>query len=208
MSLFPTRKATKYIVVHCTASAFGRDMSAKDVDREHRQRGFSAIGYNRLIRLDGTVEQGRPDDAIGAHVSGYNSIAIGISYVGGLDAKGKAKDTRTDAQKAAMAKLIAELVKKYPGAIVLGHRDLSPDKNHDGQITPDEWIKECPCFDAAKWWASVGAKPAVETSHTVHAGETLTRIAGEFGTTVDKLRKANGLTGDLIKPGQVLTIPA
>ena len=154
MSLFPSRKSTKYIVVHCTASAFGRDLNAKDIDREHRQRGFSAIGYNRLIKLDGSVEQGRPDDAVGAHVAGYNSISIGISYVGGLDAKGKAKDTRTDAQKAAMTKLIAELLKKYPGAEVLGHRDLSPDKNHDGQITPDEYIKECPCFDARKWWAS------------------------------------------------------
>jgi N-acetyl-anhydromuramyl-L-alanine amidase AmpD len=43
----------------------------------------------------------------------------------------------------------------YPSAEVLGHRDLSPDKNNDGKITPDEWLKACPCFDVREWWAAV-----------------------------------------------------
>ncbi len=206
MSLFPTRKATKYIVVHCTASAFGVDLTAKDIDRMHRQRGFSAIGYNRLIRLDGTVEQGRPDDAVGAHVSGYNSIAIGISYVGGLDAKGKSKDTRTEAQKAAMVKLIAELLVKYPGAEVVGHRDLSPDKNGDGQITPDEWLKDCPCFDARKWWATQHG--TVSKTYTVVKGDTLYAVSRKAGVSVEALRNFNALTTDTLQIGQVLKTTA
>jgi N-acetylmuramoyl-L-alanine amidase len=206
MSLFPLRKQTKYIILHCTASAFGSDLSAKDIDRMHRQQGFSAIGYNRLIRLDGTVEQGRPDDAVGAHVAGWNSVSIGVSYVGGLDAKGKAKDTRTDAQKAAMARVVAELLVKYPGAQVLGHRDFSPDKNGDGRITPDEWIKQCPCFDAASWWAS--AKTVPHNAHVVAKGETLWSIARRHGRTVEAIAQANGITDpSTIKADAVLTIP-
>ena len=41
------------------------------------------------------------------------------------------------------------LLKEYPGSRVVGHRDLSPDLNHNGEIEPEEWIEECPCFDAA-----------------------------------------------------------
>ncbi len=37
---------------------------------------------------------------------------------------------------------------KYPKAKIVGHRDLSPDKNDDGEITSDEWLKSCPCFNA------------------------------------------------------------
>jgi hypothetical protein len=34
----------------------------------------------------------------------------------------------------------------YPIVDVLGHRDASPDKNGDGVITKNEWVKSCPCF--------------------------------------------------------------
>ena len=36
----------------------------------------------------------------------------------------------------------------YPKAIILGHRDLSPDLDNDGIIEEFEWIKVCPLFDA------------------------------------------------------------
>ena len=41
------------------------------------------------------------------------------------------------------------LLRDYPGSRLCGHRDLSPDLNGNGEIEPEEWIKECPCFDAA-----------------------------------------------------------
>jgi N-acetylmuramoyl-L-alanine amidase len=41
------------------------------------------------------------------------------------------------------------LLRDYPESRIVGHRDLSPDLNHNGEIEPEEWIKECPCFDAA-----------------------------------------------------------
>lgn len=141
------------IVIHCSATREGQDVRATDIDKWHKERGFAMIGYNYVIDLDGTIEVGRPLSRDGAHcntsgVSGrpYNKHSIGICYVGGLDKKGNAKDTRTEAQKKAMRGLIDSLMDKYPIIEVIGHRDASPDKNGDGEVTQNEWIKECPCF--------------------------------------------------------------
>lgn len=72
-----------------------------------------------------------------------------LRYEGGLDVNGRAADTRTDFQKHSLRALVMLLLKDYLGSRVVGHRDLSPDLNHNGEIEPEEWIKECPCFDAA-----------------------------------------------------------
>lgn len=142
------------IVIHCSATREGQDVRAADIRKWHLERGFADIGYNYVIDLDGTVEVGRPLTRDGAHcntagLSGksYNKHSIGICYVGGLDAKGNPKDTRTPAQKIAMSKLVHKLMWEYPIIEVIGHRDASPDKNGDGKITSNEWIKSCPCFE-------------------------------------------------------------
>ena len=111
----------------------------------HRQRGFNGIGYHYVIRLDGTVEKGRPEDAIGAHVEGLNARSIGIAYVGGVDANdiNKAEDTRTPQQKAALRALLTTLRDRYPTAKIIGHRD------HPGVK------KACPCFDAIPEYAEI-----------------------------------------------------
>jgi N-acetyl-anhydromuramyl-L-alanine amidase AmpD len=70
-----------------------------------------------------------------------------VVYVGGLDKDGKPKDTRTPEQKLALGKVVKELRQRYPKAEILGHRDLSPDKDHDGVVEPSEWMKACPSFD-------------------------------------------------------------
>lgn len=144
------------IVVHCTASAYGSDLSAADIRRTHiKDKGFADIGYHYVVRLDGKIEPGRDVDKIGAHVRDYNSHSIGVVYVGGLDKDGKAKDTRTELQKDALLNLLLDLRKLYPKAKISGHRDFSPDKNGDGIISPCEWIKSCPCFDAKREYARV-----------------------------------------------------
>ena len=106
------------------------------------------IGYHYVIDLDGKVEVGRPLTMTGAHCKGWNDHSIGICYVGGLDIFGNSKDTRTPAQKKSMSELVQNLMDTYPTIVrVLGHRDTSPDLNGDCKITPNEWIKDCPCFD-------------------------------------------------------------
>ena len=149
------RKITD-IVVHCTASREGVNMTVQQIRRMHiKDRGWSDIGYHYVVLLDGTIEPGRDVNIIGAHVSGYNSHSIGVVYVGGLDKNGKAKDTRNELQKNALLRLLMDLKKLYPGAVIKGHRDYSPDKNHNGIIEPKEWIKSCPCFDAVAEYRNV-----------------------------------------------------
>lgn len=132
------RKITDSIVIHCSATPKGRDHTAGDIRRWHRQRGFEDIGYHFVVRLDGSVETGRREDLAGAHCveQGMNRRSIGICYIGGMSADMKhPEDTRTPAQQHALRTLIEKLMRKYsiPMERVFGHRDFA--------------AKACPCFD-------------------------------------------------------------
>lgn len=140
-------RSIKYIVIHCTATKAGAHVDLNMVDRWHRNRGWSGIGYHYLIELSGKISVGRPEIKQGAHVKGFNKQSIGVVYVGGLDKNNAPKDTRTPGQKSALIYLLRQLKCKYPNAKILGHRDFSPDKNKNGIIEPFEWLKHCPCFD-------------------------------------------------------------
>lgn len=155
-------KDINLIVIHCSATRENQDYTFEQLTRDHKARGFDKCGYHRFIRKDGIVNEGRSFDTIGAHVQGYNKNSIGISYEGGLDSKGKAKDTRTDEQKEQILNCIFDVLKAIRLAggdtkkvKITGHRDLSPDKNKDGKITPEDWIKECPCFPAVEEYKDI-----------------------------------------------------
>lgn len=141
------------IVIHCSATRVDRNITAQDIDSAHKVRGFSCWGYHYYVRKSGKIELMRPLDIVGAHARGYNAKSIGICYEGGLDVNGKAADTRTPMQKAALHGLVADLLNRFPGCKVRGHRDLSPDRNYNGVIDRWERMKECPCFDVCeeKW---------------------------------------------------------
>lgn len=133
------------IVIHCSATPEGKAFTAKDIDGWHKKQGWQGIGYHYVVKLDGAVEKGRPDEAIGSHVAGHNGNTIGVCYIGGLDASGKkAKDTRTAAQKASLLALVRDLKEQHPQAKVLGHRDFPGVK------------KDCPSFSVADWLAAEG----------------------------------------------------
>lgn len=146
------------IILHCTATPEGKAVTVASIKAGHLARGFKDIGYHYIIDLDGTIHKGRDESIIGAHCTGFNAHSIGISYIGGVDKDGNPKDTRTAVQKAAMARLVKELLGKYPGAKVKGHRDYSPDLNGNGTVEPCEWIKACPCFEVKTWLTTVGIK--------------------------------------------------
>lgn len=55
--------------------------------------------------------------------------------------------------------------------------------------------------------ATSSKKKSGFTNHKVKKGESLYRIAKAKGTTVDAIRKANGITGSDIREGQTLKIP-
>lgn len=137
-----------YRVYHCSATHEGRDVTLQEIDSWHRARGFRKIGYHFLVHIDGSIDIGRTLDEVGAHAKGYNTNSVGICYIGGLDNEGRPKDTRTVAQIHALRALDAVLQSLYPDSVRVGHRDLSVDLNGDGVISRQEWMKECPCFDA------------------------------------------------------------
>lgn len=144
-----------HIVIHASATKEGQFFDSGDIDDWHKAKGWSGIGYHYVVLLDGSVEKGRPDAQIGAHVKGFNSTSIGVVYIGGLDANGKPKDTRTALQKESLAELLKRLKWMYPKAKISGHRDFSPDLNKNGIIEKHEFIKACPCFDAKKEYENV-----------------------------------------------------
>jgi len=145
----------KYLVVHCSATKEGKDLDVEDIDRMHKRRGWSGVGYNYVIKLDGEIQKGRDLEKIPAHVKGFNRNSIGICYIGGLDENGKPSDTRTDKQKEALLFKLLTLKRLFPYAKIVGHRDLSPDRDGDGVVERHEWLKACPCFDAAEEYKDI-----------------------------------------------------
>jgi N-acetylmuramoyl-L-alanine amidase len=135
-----------YIAVHCTAGS--QKATVKDLMREFKAKGWVNPGYHYVVMPDGEAVQLLDEAKVSNGVKGWNSQLINVAYVGGIDAGGKAVDNRTDAQKETLRSLLATLKLRYPDAVIQGHRDFSPDLNGDGVISRNEWIKECPCFDA------------------------------------------------------------
>lgn len=130
-----------HLTIHCTATPEGRDNTAAEVTSWDIAR-FGQPSYHQVVELDGNAVRTLQDEQLGAHVALHNTGNIGISYVGGtetLNAGGAPKDTRTPAQKSTLKRLVQEYQAKYPGIVVLGHRDW-PDVQ-----------KACPSFDVSDW---------------------------------------------------------
>ena len=129
------RKITE-IIIHCSATREGQHFTAADIDRWHRAINYACIGYHFVILLDGTIERGRPLEQIGAHCKHHNRQSIGICYIGGLDANGDPKDTRTPTQREQLRRLVQQLMEQFPAATLHGHREFA--------------AKACPCFDVRR----------------------------------------------------------
>ena len=122
------------IVIHCSAVRPDQTSSAAQIDSWHRKDNHwkLGIGYHYVIRRDGTIEPGRPEWLTGAHCVNHNAHSIGVCYEGGYDARGQPADTRTAEQKASMRRLLEDLHRRYPKALILGHNDLNPHKDCPG----------------------------------------------------------------------------
>lgn len=132
----------KYIAVHCTAGS--QKATVNDLLAEFKRKGWKAPGYHYVITADGKIHQLLDTEKVSNGVKGYNSVTVNIAYTGGMDGV----DNRTDEQKKSLVALLKLLRKRYPDAVIQGHRDFSPDLNGNGKIEKSEWIKMCPGFDA------------------------------------------------------------
>lgn len=152
------RKELKRLVIHCTATREGREVTGAEIRHWHCDpvskggRGWKQVGYSDLIHLNGGVEnlvKYNEDDIVDPWevtngAAGYNGTSRHVVYVGGLASDGKtARDTRTAAQKEALKKYVRAFIRQHPGAEVVGHRDL-PGVS-----------KACPSFDVKTWLKEV-----------------------------------------------------
>lgn len=122
------------IVVHCSDTPDDRHVTASDIDRWHRERGFNSIGYHQVILRDATMEQGRPVEVAGAHVRGHNANSIGICLIG--------RHEFTENQMIMLEGLVRAYKSRWPQADVVGHCDLDPGKT-------------CPNTNILEWWSNV-----------------------------------------------------
>ncbi|QOC57792.1 putative N-acetylmuramoyl-L-alanine amidase [Erwinia phage pEp_SNUABM_11] len=134
---FKTRSVTNAIFVHCSATKAGMDIGLREIRQWHKEQGWLDVGYHFIIRRDGTVEEGRPVDAVGSHVKDWNSTSVGICLVGGIDDAGKFKANFTPSQMHSLKVKLAEMQALYPGAAVKAHHDVA--------------AKACPSFDLQRW---------------------------------------------------------
>jgi N-acetylmuramoyl-L-alanine amidase len=133
------------IIIHCSATKEGVNVSTATIKSWHvKGRGWSDIGYHFIIGLDGAIDYGRPISRQGAHTKGENADSIGICYIGGLSEKKRAKDTRTEAQKKALIKILKTLTHIYPNATIHSHFEFAN--------------KSCPCFNAGSEYADLQPK--------------------------------------------------
>lgn len=115
------------IILHCSATREGQDISADTIRKWHVEgNGWKDIGYHWVIRLDGTLEKGRPMGVSGAHTKGHNKNSVGICYIGGVEADGKTpKDTMTDAQQRTFIRLVEEIRFLHGHIPLYGHNEFS-----------------------------------------------------------------------------------
>lgn len=148
--------ALGYLVIHCTATPEGREVTAAEIRRWHTSpvsaggRGWRQVGYTDLIHLDGTVERlvDNNEDVIvdpwevTNGVAGYNTVSRHIVYAGGCNTRMTPKDTRTDAQRKAMKLYVIDFHKRFPKVKIVGHNELA--------------AKACPSFNVQAWLREIG----------------------------------------------------
>lgn len=146
----------KYLVIHCTATPEGREVSSDEIRRWHTAplnkggRGWKQVGYTDMIHLDGRVERlvANNEDAnvdpweITNGAAGYNRVSRHVVYVGGVTRQNIPRGTRTAAQREALKRYVLDFHKKHPDVEIVGHNQLA--------------AKACPSFDVPKWLKEIG----------------------------------------------------
>lgn len=128
----------KFIVIHCTAT---QPTATKQAILNHWKSTlkWKNVGYHRLVDANGIIHELARFEQVTNGVKGHNSNSIHFSYIGGIDAAGNPKDTRTLKQSQSLLYLISRAKEQFPDAIILGHRDFKGV------------AKACPSFDVKKW---------------------------------------------------------
>lgn len=111
------RRSTSRIILHHAAAT---KCTAQQIHQWHLANGWVGIGYHFLVRKDGSVYRGRPEDTVGAHAGNNNYDSIGVCFEGSFD-----KEQMGEVQRKAGAELVAYLKGKYGITKVQKHSDVN-----------------------------------------------------------------------------------
>ncbi len=135
-------KSVKLLVIHCVANPCNKPFSVENLIACGKAK-YGQCSYHYYVRYDGSVIPLLPETVQGVHARHYNYCSLGIVYEGGLNAKGVAADTRTEAQKHSLYELLKELTAEYPEARIIGHSELP------------HVAKKCPCYTPSTEYADL-----------------------------------------------------
>ncbi|MDY0102817.1 MAG: N-acetylmuramoyl-L-alanine amidase [Lentimicrobium sp.] len=131
-----------HIVVHCSATP--QTTTIESIKSYWKNvRGWKSPGYHFIIKANGEVVQLLDIGSVSNGVGGRNSTLINICYLGGVNASKVPIDNRTPQQKASLLTLLGEMKRKFPRAIIQGHRDFPGV------------AKACPSFNAKAEYANL-----------------------------------------------------
>lgn len=123
----PSRKI-KRVFIHCSASDKPKNDDVSVMDRWHKARGWSGVGYHFYIKRDGDIQVGRDIEKTPAAQKGNNTGTIAIC-LGGLSV-----DLFTDAQFSSLNSICNSINGAYDGKVTFhGHNEVSS--------------KSCPVFN-------------------------------------------------------------
>lgn len=121
----------RFLIVHCSDTPDTDNIGASEIHEMHLGFGWDGIGYHKIIKRDGLIENGRPECWIGAHVYGINNQSLGVCLIG--------KNKFSNEQFNSLEKILTSWKKKYNNPKILGHRNAIQTN------------KTCPNFDVITW---------------------------------------------------------
>lgn len=139
----------EHIGIHCTGTTQQASVN-QIINYWKNNLGWRNPGYHYIIDPLGKTTVLAQLDEIVNGIRGYNYNGVHISYIGGKHGE----DNRTEEQKQEMERIVKNLITPVylgPNVVIKGHRDYSPDKDGNGIITPDEFLKLCPSFSVSDW---------------------------------------------------------
>ena len=121
----------KFLIVHCSDTPDDKDIGVNEIHKMHLSFGWQGVGYHKVIRRCGIVENGRPECWVGAHTFGKNKESLGVCLIG--------RNSFTDEQFTSLEKVLRLWKILYPKAKIIGHCDTGNTS------------KTCPNFDVEIW---------------------------------------------------------
>jgi N-acetylmuramoyl-L-alanine amidase len=140
LDLLSLDRPVNRLFIHCSATSSNMDIGATEIDKWHKQRGWSGIGYHWVIKRDGTIEDGRDVNKVGAHVKGYNTGSLGLCMVGGVNEDGNPSDNFTDKQWHSLELMVRGVKAMIPHIAIHGHNEYDSGKACPSFSVP-EWVK-------------------------------------------------------------------